>query len=249
MKKFEGKTVVITGGNSGIGAQTARQFIAEGAQVIVTGRDESTLKSIREELGQHLHTLKVDVRQLNQLDQLAATVGERFGKVDILFANAGLGEMRSVEQTSIEIYDRIMDVNVKGVFYTVQKLLPFFNDGASIILNSSIVNNKGMENFSVYNASKAAVRSFARSFTSDLKQRKIRVNSISPGPIETPFFSKTDLKPEQLEQMVPAIAAQVPMGRFGKSEEIASTVLWLASSESSFVTGIDLPVDGGMGQV
>lgn len=249
MNKFNEKVVVITGGNSGMGFETAKKFISHGAKVVITGRNEETLKHAQSELGKNSLGLSVDVTNMQDLDLLVSKTKDHFGRVDVLFANAGLGEMRSIQDTDESTYDRIMNTNVKGLFFTVQKFLPILKDGSSIILNSSIVNNKGMENFSVYNASKAAVRSFARSLTNDLKSRSIRVNSVSPGPIDTPFFSKTELSEEEIAQIGPAIAAQVPMGRFGTSEEIAETVLWLASDKSSYVTGIDLPVDGGMGQI
>lgn len=249
MSEFKGKTIVITGGNSGMGFSTAKRFAQEGANVVITGRNPETLKIAESELGPNTLALQIDVTKLSEIDRLVSETTARFGKVDVLFANAGLGELRSVSQTSEEIYDKIMNTNVKGLFFTVQKFLPHLNKEASVILNSSIAGGKGMENLSVYNASKAAVRSFARSFTNDLKGQGIRVNSLSPGPIDTPFFSKTDLSQEHIEQFAQSITAQVPLGRFGNSEEIANTVYWLASRQSSYVTGIDLPVDGGIAQV
>jgi len=249
MSEFKGKTVVITGGNSGMGFATAKRFHDLGANIVITGRNQERLNASQQELGENCIAIQADVSKISDIEGLVQKTKERFGQVDVLFANAGLGDLAPLAQTSEELYDSMMQTNVKGVYFTVQKFLPILKDGASIILNSSVVNNKGMENFSVYNATKAAVRSFARSFTSDLKDRKIRVNSVSPGPIETPFFTKTSLTEEQIQGMAQGLAQAVPLGRFGYSDEIADAVVWLASNQSSYVTGIDLPVDGGFTQV
>lgn len=249
MSEFNGKTIVITGGNSGMGLATAKRFAELGANVVITGRNQDRLDQAKSELGENSIALKIDVSKLADLERLVLATNERFGKVDVLFANAGFGDLIPFANTTEDLFDSMMDTNVKGVFFTVQKFLPLLKNGASVILNSSVVNNKGMENFSVYNATKAAVRSFARSLTSDLKERKIRVNSLSPGPIETPFFSKTSLTEDQIQGMASGIAQAVPLGRFGSSDEIADAVIWLASNQSSYVTGIDLPIDGGFTQV
>jgi len=249
VSEFKGKTIVVTGGNSGMGYHTARRFAAEGANVVITGRNPETLKAAQAELGSRALALQVDVTQLSEIDDLVSQTKARFGSVDVLFANAGLGQLRSLLQTSEATYDAIMDTNTKGLFFTIQKFVPIMNDGGAMILNSSIANSKGLENLSVYNASKAAVRSFARTFAAELAPRGIRVNSLSPGPIETPFFGKTDMTAEQVKTMSANVAGQVPLKRFGDPSEVANTVFWLASNQSSYVNGVDLPVDGGMAQI
>lgn len=249
MGKLSGKIAVITGGNSGMGLVTAKRFVEEGAHVVITGRREKELREAAELIGRNITTVTGDVSRLEDLDRLYSVVREKHGKIDILFANAGLGQLTPLATVSEATFDHTFDVNVKGLFFTVQKALPLLTNGASIVLNASIVASKGMENFSVYSASKAAVRSFARSWTAELKSRKIRVNAISPGPIETPIFGKMGLTQAQVDQFSEQIVSQVPLGRKGRPEEIASTLVFLASDESSYITGIDLSVDGGMAQV
>jgi NAD(P)-dependent dehydrogenase (short-subunit alcohol dehydrogenase family) len=249
MGKLSGKVAVITGGNSGIGLATAKRFVEEGAHVVITGRRKKELDDAAAEIGQNVIAVQGDVSRLEDLDRLYNTVLEKHGHIDILFANAGVGSVAPLGAISEEHFDREFDINVKGVLFTVQKALPVFNDSGSIILNASIAAQKGIAGFSVYNATKAAVRSFARTWTSDLKDRKIRVNAISPGPIETPIFGKMGLNEAQFAQLATSLISQVPLGRVGRSEEIASAVLFLASDESSFITGVDLSVDGGMAQV
>jgi len=250
MKRLEKKVAVITGGNSGMGLATAQLFVKEGAKVVVTARNEQRLleSSYLEEEG--IRVLQADVSKKEDLQRLFKTVSDEFGHVDIVFANAGGGKMRPLEMVDDEHIDNTFDTNVKGVINTVQSALPYFNgDGGKIILNTSISNVKGMPGLSVYAATKAAVRSLVRSFTAELLPRGIRVNAISPGPIETPIFSKMDISTDQQQDFAKNIVASVPMGRLGKSEEIASTVLFLATDDSSFVTGVELAVDGGMVQV
>jgi len=249
MGKLSGKVAVITGANSGIGLATAKRFVEEGAHVVITGRREHELNEAAAQIGKNVTAVQGDVSRLDDLDRLYATVREKHGHLDVLFANAGLGTTAPLGSVSEEHFDRQFDINVKGLLFTVQKALPLFKDGGSIILNSSIAGQKGFGGFSVYNATKAAVRSFARSWTSDLKQRKIRVNAISPGPIETPIFGKLGLSQEESRQIATSFSEQVPLGRTGQPEEIASAALFLASDESSFITGVDLCVDGGMAQV
>ena len=249
MGKLSGKIAVITGGNSGMGLVTAKRFVEEGAHVVITGRREKELREAAELIGRNVTTVTGDVSRLEDLDRLYSVVREKHGKIDILFANAGLGQLTPLATVSEANFDHTFDVNVKGLFFTVQKALPLLTDGASIVLNASIAASKGMENFSVYSASKAAVRSFARSWTAELKSRKIRVNAISPGPIETPIFGKMGLTQAQVDQFSEQIVSQVPLGRKGRPEEIASTLVFLASDETSYITGIDLSVDGGMAQV
>ncbi|WP_179505784.1 MULTISPECIES: glucose 1-dehydrogenase [unclassified Sphingomonas] len=250
MKKLEGKIAVITGGSSGIGLATAKRFIEEGAQVVITGRREKELTEAAAVLGGNVTTVAGDVSSLEDLDRLYAVVKEKHGHVDILFANAGAGTVAPLEAASEAHFDQTFDVNVKGLFFTVQKALPLFRDGGSIILTSSVSNIMGLPAFSAYAASKAAVRSFARAWTLELKDRNIRVNAMSPGPIDTPALATTTgLTTEQAEQAAAQFASQIPMGRRGEPEEIAAAVSFLASDEGSFITGIDLAVDGGMAQV
>lgn len=249
MKKLQGKIALITGGNSGMGLATAKLLANEGALVVITGRRQKDLDEAVKIIGNGAIGVQGDVSKLADLDRLFATIKDTFGHLDILFANAGLGALAPFGQVSEEHFDREFNVNVKGLFFTVQKALPLLKDGASVILNASIAASKGMEAFSVYSATKAAVRSFARSWTSDLKARRIRVNAISPGPIDTPIFGKMGLTDEQANGFKQGVAGMVPLGRMGTGEEIAKTVLFLASDDSSYITGIDLSVDGGMAQI
>ena len=248
-QKLAGKIAVITGGNSGIGLATAKRFVEEGAHVVITGRREKDLKEAAAFIGRNVTTVAGDVSRLEDLDRLYAVVKEKHGHIDILFANAGGGTVAPLAMATEAHFDQTFDVNVKGLFFTVQKALPLFKDGGSIILNSSVSNVMGLPAFTAYAASKAAVRSFARGWTMELKDRKIRVNSMSPGPIETPALEKAGLTAEQAEQAAAQFASQVPLGRRGKPEEIAAVVVFLASDESSYITGVDLAVDGGMAQV
>lgn len=249
MNRLTGKIAVITGGNSGMGLVTAKRFIEEGAQVVITGRRQKELDEAVRYLERNVTAVQGDVAKLEDLDRLYQVVKEKFGRIDILFANAGVAALAPLGSVTEEHFDREFNVNVKGLFFTVQKALPLLKEGSSIILNASIAGYTGTGAFSVYSATKAAVRSFARTWTTDLKDRKIRVNAISPGPIKTPIFEKMGIGQEQAAQFVEGISAQIPLGRMGESEEIASAVLFLASNESSFVTGVELTVDGGLAQV
>ena len=249
MGKLDGKVAVITGGSSGIGLATAKRFVEEGAHVVITGRREKELKEAAAFIKRNLTTVVGDVSRLEDLDRLYAVVKEKHGHIDVLFANAGAGTIAPLEAATEVHFDQTFDVNVKGLFFTVQKALPLFKDGGSIILTSSVTNVLGSPGFSAYVASKAAVLNFARAWTMELKDRKIRVNSMSPGPTDTPALATTGLTAEQAEQAAAQFATQIPMGRRGKPEEIAAAVAFLASDESSFITGIDLPVDGGLAQV
>ena len=248
-QKLRGKIAVITGGNSGMGLATAKRFVEEGAHVVITGRREKELAEAAAFIGRNVTTVAGDVSNLKDLDRLYAVVKEKHGHIDILFANAGGGTVAPLATATEAHFDKIFDVNVKGLFFTVQKALPLFKDGGSIILTSSNANVLGVPAFTAYAASKAAVRSFARGWTMELKDRKIRVNSMSPGPIETQALEKAGLTAEQAEQAAAQFASQVPLGRRGKPEEIAAVVVFLASDESSYITGVDLAVDGGMAQV
>jgi NAD(P)-dependent dehydrogenase (short-subunit alcohol dehydrogenase family) len=249
MKNLEGKIAVVTGGSSGIGLATAKRFVDEGAHVVITGRREIELKQAATLIKKNVTTVVSDVSRLEDLDRLFAVVKEKHGHIDILFANAGAGTIAPLAVATEAHFDQTFDVNVKGMFFTVQKALPLFKDGGSIILNSSVSNVLGLPGFTAYAASKAAVRNFARGWALELKDRKIRVNCMSPGAIDTPALATTTgLTAEQAEQAVAQFTTQIPMGRRGMPEEIAAAVVFLASDESSYITGIDLPVDGGMAQ-
>jgi NAD(P)-dependent dehydrogenase (short-subunit alcohol dehydrogenase family) len=249
MKRLDGKVAVITGGNSGIGLATAQRFVEEGAYVFITGRRQGEIDTAIRQIGKSITGIQGDVSNLADLDRLYATVKGQKGRIDILFANAGIGELAPLGEISETHFDKTFGVNVKGLLFTVQKALSLFQDGGSIILNASIAASKGVGGMSVYNASKAAVRSFARTWTVDLKKRRIRVNAISPGPIDTPGLNGIMDTDEQIEQFKTGIVSAVPMGRMGSPNEIAKAVLFLASDDSSYVTGIELFVDGGMAQI
>ena len=249
VNKLEGKIAVITGGNSGIGLATAKRFVSDGAYVFITGRRQNELDAAVSEIGKNVTGIQGNVSNLADLDRLYTTVKDQKGHLDILFANAGIGEFVPLGEISEAHFDKIFGINVKGVLFSVQKALPLFQDGGSIILTASVNASKGIEASSVYSATKAAVRSFARTWTVDLKHRKIRVNAISPGPIDTPIFNGLNQSKEEIEQLKKSLITSVPMGRMGSPDEIAKVVSFLASDESSFVTGIELFVDGGMAQI
>lgn len=249
MNKLEGKIAVITGGSSGIGLATAKRFVTEGAYVFVTGRRQTELKVAVRDIGKNVTDVQGDVSNLADLDRLYSIVKQQKGHIDILFANAGLGEFATLEKISEAHFDKTFDVNVKGLLFTVQKAVPLFRDGGSIILNSSIAASKGVEGFSVYSASKAAVRSFARTWTVDLRHHNIRVNAISPGPIDTPAFSDLMQNEEHSRQLKKDLVSNVPLRRMGTPDEVAKVATFLASDESSYVTGIELFVDGGAAQI
>ena len=249
MKKLAGKVAVVTGGNSGIGLSTARRFAEEGAQVVISGRDQKTLDAAVKTIGGNVLAVQSDVSKLADIDKLYKAVSQIFGKIDVLFANAGVAKFAPFADSSEALFDEIFDINVKGVFFTIQKALPLLNNGGSIIINSSVANQTGFANAGVYSATKAAVRSFARTLTTELADRKIRVNVVSPGPIATPIFGRTGLPQEAVDEFAKAVLDKVPIKRFGQPEEIANAVLFLANSESAYITGVDLQVDGGMVQV
>jgi NAD(P)-dependent dehydrogenase (short-subunit alcohol dehydrogenase family) len=249
-KKLEGKVAVITGGNSGIGLATARRFVAEGAHVFITGRRQAALDQAVKLIGRNVTAVQGDVSNLTDLDRLYATVREQKGRIDVLFANAGVGDFAPLGEITEEHFDWIFGINVRGLLFSVQKALPLLREGGSIILNASIASIKAPPAMSVYCASKAAVRSFARGWTADLKDRKIRVNTLSPGWIDTPIIEGNRLIQEQgVERFKSQVAALIPMGRLGASEEIANVALFLASEDSSYITGVELFVDGGQAQV
>ena len=249
MGKLEGKVALITGGTSGIGLATAKWFVDEGAYVFITGRREQELAAAVEEVGRNVTGVQGDVSSLGDLDRLFVQIKREKGKLDILFANAGIAKYAPFGEITEEHYDSIFNVNVKGLLFTVQKALPLMPDGASIILNASIVASKGLSSNSVYSATKAAVRSFARTWTTDLKARRIRVNAVSPGSIDTPGLNELLASSEAGEQRLKMISNAVPLGRLGTPDEIAKVVVFLASDDSSYVTGAELFVDGGFAQV
>jgi NAD(P)-dependent dehydrogenase (short-subunit alcohol dehydrogenase family) len=249
MDKLEGKTALITGGNSGIGLATAKRFVNEGAYVFITGRRDPELAAAVKEIGRNVTGVQGDVSNLGDLDRLFAQIKREKGKLDIVFANAGVARFAALGTITEDLYDSIFDINVKGLLFTVQKALPLLPDGASIILNASIVASKGLPANSVYSATKAAIRSFARTWTTDLKDRRIRVNAVSPGSIDTPGLSNLLASSETGQQRMKMISNAVPLGRLGKPDEIARAVVFLASDDSSYVTGTELFVDGGFAQV
>ena len=245
MARLTNKTAVITGGTTGIGFASAKQFISEGAKVIITGRNQERLNQAVEKLGTNAIAVKADVLSLTDLDNLATRVREEFGRLDIIFANAGSGYFSPLEQVDEKFYDNQFDINVKGVFFTVQKLVGFLKPGASVILNASAVNQKGAATGSIYFATKAAVRSFARSFAAELGDRKIRVNSLSPGIVRTEFEKKLDLPDGAFQGFIDAVVQTAPLHREGEVDEIAKAAIFLASDDSSYMTASDVVVDGG----
>ena len=249
MKRFAGNVAVITGGNSGIGLATAKRFSDEGAKVAISGRSQKTLDEAAKYVGNGILAVKSDVAKLADLDRFYSTVAQKFGKIDVLFVNAGVAKFVPVQNADEAHYDEIFNINVKGAYFTIQKALPHLNDGASIVLNTSVAGIKGTANASVYSATKAALRSFSRTLTTELVERGIRINSVAPGPIETPIFGRAGLSKEQVDEFAQKILSSVPLKRFGQPEEVASAVAFLASSDASYITGVELHVDGGMGQI
>ena len=247
--KLEGKVAVVTGGNSGIGLATAKRFVAEGAYVFITGRRQAELDAAVKNIGHNVTGVQGDVANFGDLDRLYDAVKATKGRVDIVFANAGTAELAPLGKITEEHFDKIFNTNVKGLLFTVQKALPLIPDGGSIILNASIVASTGNPAFSVYSATKAAVRSFARTWILDLKERKIRVNAISPGPIATPGLDGLAQAEGVGDQLTASLLASVPLGRLGAPDEIASAAVFLASDDSSFITGTEMFVDGGAAQI
>jgi NAD(P)-dependent dehydrogenase (short-subunit alcohol dehydrogenase family) len=251
-KKLESKVALITGGSSGIGLATAKRFIAEGAEVVIAARRQEQLDAAAQELGHHAMAVKADVSKLTDLDELMDQVGQRHGRLDIVFANAGGGGgggPRPMQQLTEQNYYGVFDQNVKTVLFTVQKSLSLLTDGGAIVLTTSIANAKGLPGASAYGAAKAAVRSLARSWTTELKGRGIRVNAVSPGPVDTPLHANAGKDNPNAAKMIAGLTALIPVGRIGRPDEIASAVTFLASEEASFITGVELCVDGGMTEV
>lgn len=246
--KLDGKIAVITGGTSGIGLATAKRFVSEGAYVFITGLSQKEIDVSISDIGKNVSGIQCDVSNLAGIDKMYDIVKDQKGHIDILFANAGIIQFAPLGEISEEHFDRLFDIDVKGLLFTVQKALPILNDGSSIILMASIGASKGSADLSVYHASKAAVRSFARSWTLNLSHRKIRVNAISPGPIDTPFVNRV-MNEKQTDEFIKNVVRATPMGRMGSPDEVAKAVSFLASDDSSYITGIELFVDGGMAQI
>ena len=249
MGKLEGKIGLVTGGTSGIGLAAAKRFVDEGAYVFITGRRESELRTAVKEISRNVTGVQGDVSKVDDLDRLFYRIKQEKGTLDVVFANAGIAKYARLGTITEEFYDSIFDINVKGVVFTVQKALPLLPDGASIVLNSSMVGSKGLPSTSAYSVTKAAIRSFARTWTTDLKERHIRVNAISPASIDTPGLGDLLASSETGEQRKKMIFNTVPLGRFGTPDEIARAVVFLASADSSYITGTEVFVDGGFAQV
>jgi NAD(P)-dependent dehydrogenase (short-subunit alcohol dehydrogenase family) len=249
MKKLEGKVALVTGGNSGIGLATAKLFREEGAKVIITARSDETFKRAKAEFGSAFDVVQTDVSDLAQLDRLYSYIQKTYNGLDVLFANAGVAVFAPSSEVNGDFFDNQFNTNVRGLYFSVTKAIPILRKGSSVILNASVVANQGMPGASVYAATKAAVRSFARTWTAEIPVANIRFNVLSPGPIETPIFGKAGLSPQEVQGFVESIKTRVPAGRMGKPEEMASVALFLASSDSSFVAGVDLVAAGGLGQI
>ena len=249
MSNLTGKVAVITGGNSGIGRATAAEFVRLGAKVVISGRDEGTLKETAHQLGAEVLAVRADVTKMGDLDALFERTKHAFGEVDILFVNAGIVIFESLGKMSEENFDAVMDTNFKGAYFTLQRALPHLKDGASIVLNTSINAHIGMPMSTVYAASKAALSSLIRTLSAELLERRVRVNAVSPGPVETPAYGKLGLDTEQMKGMAAGIMKQIPMKRFGTSEEIAKIVAFLGSDDASFILGTEITADGGMSQL
>jgi len=248
MGRLKGKIALITGGTTGIGLATAKLFQQEGAQVIVTGRSPGALAEAQQELGPGAAVLQSDTSKLSDIDKLMSDLGNKFGRIDILFANAGVAKFAPVDRSDEAFFDEQFQINVKGLYFTVQKALPLIPDGGAILLNASVVDKKGFPGTSVYSATKAAVRSFGRTLAVELVPRRIRVNTISPGPIETPIFGKLGMAVEEAKAYETNLAQNVGLKRLGRAEEIARAALFLVSEEASFVVGSELFVDGGLAE-
>jgi NAD(P)-dependent dehydrogenase (short-subunit alcohol dehydrogenase family) len=246
VSRFKGKVAVVTGGNSGIGLATARRLHEEGARVVISGRDARTLDAAVAAIGAGTLAVQTDVSKPKDIEHFYSVVASKLGKIDVLFANAGIAKFAPYTESDEGLFDEQFAINVKGVYLTLQKAIPHLNDGASVILNTSVVASKGPENMGIYAATKAAVRSFARTAATELLGRNIRVNAVAPGPIATPIFGRSGLTEEQIEGFKAGISDRVPMRRIGRPEEVANAVAFLASDDASYITGVELNVDGGM---
>lgn len=249
MKKLENKVAVITGANSGIGLATAKIYLDEGAKVVLAGRRQEALDEVAANLQGDFITVKADVAKAEDNKRLIEEATKKYGKIDILFLNAGVAPPTPTDQINEEHYNYVFDINVKGPILATKEALPHLNDGGTILFTNSVVTQRGFEGLGVYSATKGALRAYQRVLTAEVKPRKIRVNSIAPGPIATPIYDKMGLPEETVEEMGKGFAQQVPLGRFGKPEEIAKSALFLASEDASYINGVELEVDGGLSQI
>jgi NAD(P)-dependent dehydrogenase (short-subunit alcohol dehydrogenase family) len=249
MQRLEGKIAVVTGGNSGIGLATALRFLEEGAKVAISGRNEKTLADAVKKLGKDVLAVQADTARLDEVERFLREVNKKLGKIDVLFVNAGVAKFAPLTETSESLFDEQFDINIKGAYFTIQKAVPYLNDGASIVLNTSVAGSTGTPGTSAYSATKAALRSLARTAAAELAERNIRVNAVAPGPIITPIFGRTGLPQQAIDDWAKDLVSQVPMKRFGQPEEVAGVVAFLASRDSSYITGVEINVDGGLGQL
>src|ERR1700751_2580235 len=249
MKRLEGKVAVVTGGNSGIGFGAGKGVLEKRGRGGFSGRNKKTLDEAVKAIGNGVLAVQADVAKLADLDKLYTEVSEKLGKIDVLFVNAGIAKFAPLANTSESTYDEQFEINTKGAYFTIQKAIPLLNDGASIILNTSVADSQGQVGTSAYSATKAALRSLARTAAAELVGRGIRVNAVAPGPIVTPIFGRTGLPKEAMDEFAKDVQARVPMKRFGQPEEVAGAVAFLASQDASYITGVELNVDGGYGQI
>ncbi len=249
MSKLQNKVAIVTGATSGIGLATAKRFLSEGAKVVLTGRSQDKLDALKNELNGDFLLIKAEAASLEDSKDLINTTVNRFGKIDILFLNAGIFRVETIDGLTEQIFDDVYNINVKGPIFTVHSANEHLNKGASVIFNTSVVNIKGFAGMTAYASSKAALRSVTRTLAAELGPKGVRVNSIAPGPIETPIYGKHNVQQSQIDDMAAAFPSLVSLGRFGQSDEVANTALFLASDESSYITGAEIPVDGGFAQV
>lgn len=249
MKKLENKVAIVTGATSGMGLQTAKKYLEEGAKVVLTGRNQEKLDALKGELNGDYLLVKAEASSVSDSKDLIAKTVEHFGKIDVLFLNAGIFRVETIDGLTEEIFDEVYNINVRGPIFTVQAAYDYLNEGASIIFNTSVVNVKGFGGMTAYGSSKAALRSAVRTLASEFGPKGIRVNAVSPGPIDTPIYGKHNVPQENIDAMASNFPSMVSLGRFGRADEIANTALFLASSDSSYITGAEIPVDGGFAQV